>query len=338
MKYISQLINAPWEDPGIIVSFSSKNENLLFDCGDIVKIGVGAAIRTSRVFVTHTHIDHFIGFDYLLRMNLRENKELKLYGPAGLAAQIAHRLQGYSWNLTEDSRYTISCCDLPLSPDSAEPIRYYAFPAAGRFREDVSLRREIASPPGELYLEDGALLRFAPVVHGLDCLCYSLTEPPEARLREEELKSSGLPPGPWIKELLSIYSLHESGERLLQIGDKQIPAASLRSLIKYPKQGKIAYVTDTVFNRQSVKSARFVGQDADVLWCEACYLHNELEKAKTNLHMTARQAGRLAKELNAGELRLFHYSRRYKDSLRPHIEEAKENFANTVVPPSLSEF
>lgn len=328
MRYDACLINQPWEDPGLLVQINRSREYWLFDCGDLRNLGAGLLCGVTHIFITHTHIDHFIGFDTVMRMNLNESKELKIYGPPGLASNVGARLQGYGWNLTENSRFSIKCFEL-----YDDKVVSFVFRARSKFAEDAEERHSFAITSREVRLEDGTLLRFAPAVHGITCLCYSITEPLQARIDKEKLKRSGLPAGPWIGELAGICSGTMDGPRTLKVGSEERTADSLRSLIYCPKPARCAYITDTVFNRTSMESMRWVGQGADVLWCEACYRHKDLEKAKTNLHMTSRQAGRIAKELEAERLYMFHYSRRYRGELWPHIQEARENFANTAPPP-----
>ena len=331
MKYTCTLINQPWEDPGVLVRVNDTREYWLFDCGDLRNLSVGTMIDTTRVFVTHSHIDHFIGFDNLMRMNLRESKELVFFGPVGLAAQIGCRLQGYSWNLTEDSNFSIKCCELEDTQ-----VVSYLFRASNKFVEDIDDRRAHPLTHPELRLGDGTMLRFAPVVHGVPCLCYSITEPLQARIKKEEFAKSGLPSGAWIGQLLKICSGQISEPHDIKVGDEVKTIDALRPLVYYPKPNRYAYVTDTVFNRDSMSSIHWVGQGADELWCEACYRHSEREKAVQNFHLTARQAGRIAKELQVDNLYMFHYSRRYRGELWPHIKEARENFEQTNIPPMTS--
>lgn len=330
MRYNCWLVNQPWEDPALLMQINDSREYWLFDCGELYQVSVGHLMDTTKVFVTHTHVDHFIGFDRLLRMNLREAKELQFYGPPGIAAQVGSRLQGYSWNLTDDSEFVIKCCELEETK-----VVSYLFRASNRFVEDIDDRRAHPLTHPELRLEDGSMLRFAPVVHGVECLCYSLTEPLQARLKKEEFKRSGLPAGPWIAQLLKICSGQVTEPPYLEVCGMRKGIEELRPLVFYPKPGRCAYVTDTVFNRESMASMHWVAQGADVLWSEACFRHAQRDKAVANFHLTARQVGRIAKELEVGELHLFHYSRRYRGELWPHIREAQENFPHTTPPPQL---
>src|SRR5256714_7254212 len=52
-------------------------------------------------FVSHTHMDHFIGFDRLLRVALGRGKTLRLFGPPGLITNVTGKLRGYTWNLVD---------------------------------------------------------------------------------------------------------------------------------------------------------------------------------------------------------------------------------------------
>lgn len=47
-------------------------------------------------------MDHFFGFDRLLRICLGRNTSLRFYGPPGFSAQVAHKLAAYTWNLVEN--------------------------------------------------------------------------------------------------------------------------------------------------------------------------------------------------------------------------------------------
>jgi ribonuclease Z len=48
------------------------------------------------VFVSHAHMDHFAGFDRLLRVTLGRDKSIALFGPAGFIDRVEHKLAGYT--------------------------------------------------------------------------------------------------------------------------------------------------------------------------------------------------------------------------------------------------
>ena len=64
------------------------------------------------VFVSHAHMDHFMGFDQLLRLFLARDATLRLYGPEGIADCVAGKLAGYTWNLTDDYAFAVDVTEI----------------------------------------------------------------------------------------------------------------------------------------------------------------------------------------------------------------------------------
>lgn len=96
------LVNGPFGDPGLYVEFLFERRALLFDLGDLHALPARKLLRVSHVFVSHTHMDHFTGFDQLLRICLGRGKRLTLFGPPGFIEQVQHKLAAYTWNLVQN--------------------------------------------------------------------------------------------------------------------------------------------------------------------------------------------------------------------------------------------
>ena len=64
------LVNDPFGDPLLYVDLHDEQRALLFDLGDLAVLPPRKLLRISHIFVTHTHMDHFAGFDQLLRVVL----------------------------------------------------------------------------------------------------------------------------------------------------------------------------------------------------------------------------------------------------------------------------
>ena len=97
-----RLINDPFSDPGLFIPCLFERRALLFDLGDLSNLSARDLLKVSHVFVTHTHMDHFIGFDTLLRLLLGRDKEIHIFGPSSFMKKVEAKLSAYTWNLIEN--------------------------------------------------------------------------------------------------------------------------------------------------------------------------------------------------------------------------------------------
>jgi ribonuclease Z len=89
---------------------------------------------------------------------------------------------------------------------------------------------------------------------------------------------------------------------------------------------KYAYASDTLYNTHIVKQV----SEVDVLYHEATFLHEKLERAQETMHTTALQAGMVAQQAGVKKLLIGHFSSRY-DDLTPLLTEAQSQFKHTEI-------
>ena len=70
---------------------------------------------------------------------------------------------------------------------------------------------------------------------------------------------------------------------------------------------------------------------ADVFFCEAPFLEEDLEQAARRYHLTARQAGALGRAAGVRRLQVFHFSPRYEGRYGEIVAEAQAEFAGLEV-------
>ena len=87
---------------------------------------------------------------------------------------------------------------------------------------------------------------------------------------------------------------------------------------------KISFVYDTSFNK---KVTSFV-KNSNLLICEATFDSELEDMAKEKKHLTAGQAGKIAKESNSEKLILTHISERYSKDVSKLLKDAKKFFKN----------
>jgi len=86
-----------------------------------------------------------------------------------------------------------------------------------------------------------------------------------------------------------------------------------------------AYVVDTSYHAQNAARIIDLSREADTLFIEAVFLDEDREIAAQKHHLTAAQAGSLARRAGVNRVVPFHFSPRYRDRedrLRREVEDA----------------
>jgi ribonuclease Z len=319
-----RLINGPFDDPGLYIDFRHGRRAILFDLGDLAALPSREIMRVSHVFVSHTHIDHFAGFDRLLRVCLHRPGTLRLIGPSGFIDRVEHRLQGFTWNLIGETSVDFQ---LHVSEFHDPRIaRSAVFQARQVFKRQDT---EPADPGDGLVLsEDDFRIESAALDHGIPSLAFGLRETIRVNVRRGALESLGLPKGPWLSEAkrLARAGIREAELDVPGVGMVPLKAIVDQLFIIGPGQA-LAYVTDTAGTQDNKAKIAWLAREADQLFIEAVFLDRDRALAEASLHLTARQAGQLARAAAVKRLTVFHHSARYleePDALRREAFSAFE--------------
>jgi ribonuclease Z len=120
-----------------------------------------------------------------------------------------------------------------------------------------------------------------------------------------------------------MMSLKNGEDAVLENG-KVIPNNLLT--IGRKKSRSYAFCSDTRYDDRVVAAVKKV----DLLYHEATFMNDLLERAKQTYHTTAIEAGRVARLAKVKKLIIGHFSVRYTD-LSPLLEEARKEFPNTFL-------
>jgi ribonuclease Z len=326
-----ELVNGPFGDPGLFVDFKFDKRALLLDLGDISALPPKKILRISDVFVSHTHMDHFFGFDRLLRIHLGRDKHIRLYGPPGFAAQVAHKLAAYTWNLVESypGDFAVDIWEV----DTEWQARGTRMRCHTRFAPEPLAPRQLHD--GVLLDEPAFRVRAAFLDHGTACLGFAIEEKSHINVWKNRLAGLGLAVGAWLKELKDAVTRDapdgtpvrarwrdDDGEH-----ERILPLGQLKTEILQLVPGeKICYVTDVAFHQDNVQRITALAAGAAQLFIECVFLDQDVDHAQRKQHLTARQAGQIARAAGARLVIPFHFSPRYAgrdEELRHELEAAR---------------
>ena len=328
----ARLINDPFYDPALFIRFLYQGRAILFDLGDISKLSTRDILKITHVFVTHTHMDHFVGFDILLRIFLGRDKKLYLFGPEGFLRNIEGKLSGYTWNLVSEYVTDFRIIANEIHEDK---IVTRVYPCNQKF----SPANEIILPFNEILLKESAFFIKAIVLdHCIPCLAFSIIENFHVNINKEKLKMLNLPVGPWLNRFkIAVYEnkdaemdfLVQWEERGKVIKEERISFQKLVKEIAIITPGqKITYVTDVIGNAENIKKIIEFSEKSDVLFIEAPFLERDKELAKKKSHLTAKQAGMIARLAKVKRFVIFHFSPRYYGNPEELKKEAMAEFIN----------
>jgi ribonuclease Z len=322
----TRLLNGQTGDPALFVALRWQGRALLVDLGRIDRTPAGVLLPIEAVFVSHTHMDHFMGFDQLLRLFLARETTLRLYGPEGIADCVAGKLAGYTWNLTDEYGFVLEVTEI-----GADEMTSWRFPARRRFA------REPLGPPrpftGVVVADPVFTVEAARLDHRITSLAWAVSERMHLNVRPDALAAAGLQPGPWLNALKQAVRAAAPDDTPIEVArGVRRPLREVRDAFLTVTPGqKIAYVVDALFSPSNAAAVVRLAAGADVFFCEAPFLEEDLEQAARRYHLTARQAGALARAAGAQRLQVFHFSPRYEGRYGDILAEAQAEFAGHEV-------
>src|SRR4030042_1553934 len=322
-----RLINSPWDDPGLFIAFPYERRAILLDLGDLGNLTASDLLKVTHVFVTHAHMDHFSGFDQLLRVFLGREKESELFGPAEFFDRVEGKLAGYTWNLVEEYQYQLKLRVTEVRGDKMIRKRYKC---QDRFRP--RREAEVQSFRGVLLKEPFFRVEAAVLDHRIPCLGLSFVESFSVNILKERLKELELPTGPWLTRFKkALYAgvnpesaftvTWEEGERIVR-QQPFVLGELAKSIATISPGRKICYITDIVGSAENLEKAVLLAKESDHLFMEAGFLEKDRETAKRKYHLTAREAGLGGRRARVKQFTLLHFSPRYSGQEEAFLKEA----------------
>jgi ribonuclease Z len=322
-----RLVNDPFNDPGVYLDFRFGRRAILFDLGDVSPLSPRELLRVSHVFVSHTHVDHIAGFDRLFRLCLHRPSPLSLIGPLGFADQIEHRIRSFTWNLLDEN--SVDFCLRTMDYDGSHIVKAVEFRAREAFA-----RRHVQAPnfpEGVAWAEADFAIEAAALDHGIPSLAFALKEVIQVNVWRGALADMGLPPGPWLNEAKRAIRRGQPDDHPIMISNQEtISLGELKHRALRVAPGQIvAYVTDAAPHAENRDKILRLADGADQLFIEAVFLEKDRQLAEASCHLTAWEAGALARKANVRRVTPFHHSARYLGEPDVLRQEMFDSFRNS---------
>ncbi|MBN1829284.1 MAG: ribonuclease Z [Deltaproteobacteria bacterium] len=321
--FTARLVNDPFADPLLYVRFGHRREAFLFDLGDLRRLTPREILAVSRIFVSHTHMDHFIGFDQFLRVCLGRNRRVSLYGPSGFIENVESKFGGYTWNLLKN--YTNDFV-LEIFELAETKIRFQSYGCRTAFAPGAGGE---APFNGVIVDNDRFSVRTAILDHKTPSLAFALEEKKRINIKGNVLREMGLPAGRWLSDLKTALAAGYSDDVLLTAAGKDSAGAPVErqvrlgearnSIVQISEGRKIVYVADALYSDGNVGKIIDLAGRATELFIEAHFLEKDRDLAREKHHLTAWQAGDIARRAGAEAIKIFHFSPKYKS--RGHLLE-----------------
>lgn len=318
-----RLVNGRFGDPALFVERLHDRSALLFDLGDLTALSARDLLRVGHVFVSHMHMDHFIGFDALLRANVGRAKRIVFAGPPGLASAVGHKLAAYQWDLVGGyaDDLVLEVVEL-LAPDCARETR---FCLKQRFAAEPLVERAIAQ--GRIVEEESFTVHAAALEHHGVSVGYALSEPVHVNVWGNRVGERGLPLGAWLKRLKEAVRDGRPDDWSVVLPDGgSAPLGALRDLVTVEPGQKLAYVTDVRDHAANRAAIQDLCRGADLLFIEACFAAADRDKADARAHLTTRAAGEMGHAAGVRRVEPFHFSPRYDGREAELLREVEDAF------------
>jgi ribonuclease Z len=324
----ASLVNGRYGDPALYVETLFEKHAILFDLGDITALPPRKLHRIEHVFVSHTHIDHFIGFDHLLRVLVGREKTVHLCGPPGFVDRVRHKLQAYQWNLVD--RYLFDLVFVVTEIDAAVAASITRLRLKNAFAPEPLSRQPLTA--GVIHSESAFRVTIAVLEHRAPCLAFALQERAHVNIWKSRLAEHKLPVGPWLHELKRAVVENRPDDHLIKVPSTETtetvetPLGTLRALLTVSPGQKIGYVTDAADTPSNRKTIIDLVGGADLLYIEAAFAEADVALAAERAHLTTKAAGEIARAAGVRRVEPFHFSPRYEGEEERMVAEVMAAF------------
>lgn len=315
-----RLVNGSTGDPVLYLDYPGADNALLFDGGENHALTTQQLADLEAVFVTHHHVDHFIGLDRIIRANIDRDKTLHIFGPVNTIQKVYDRIRSYEYPFFPFQKIAVQVHELDGGVERTAILE-----CTKRFPPPQVTERPWTGPV--CYENDSLCVEAVAVDHTVPCLAFALAEKPGHHPDPDRLAAGALRPGGWVAEALRLLRTNADPATELDIqGGRFRLAALAEAYFAHSPGARVAYIIDTLFTDAVRPQLVKLAKGAWRLYCDSFYARKEAKSAAQHRHMMAHQAAELATAAKVEQLVLIHFSQRYAGRYEVLLDEAREGF------------
>lgn len=286
------------EDICILVKMANHPWNYICECGDAMDLTVKEVQNANAVFISHTHIDHFVNFDAIIRHQIGIQRKVVVCGPKGIARQVQSKILGYTWNLINADAITYEIREVVAD----NKIKVF------QIQPPLWEIQELGEQENNLLFEEkdfqvtGVLLD-----HKIPTLAYKFKQSDTVKI---DIANSGFKGGKWVKDLKEAFEAKDDLKEI-EVEGKVYSSKDLFHLLHVQKGNQVGIIMDHAASPENHQRIIEHFGGADTVYIESFYQNEDQPQAEANFHSYAEKSGEIMRLANVKEAVPVHFSRRY---------------------------
>ncbi|WP_435262166.1 peptidase [Tenacibaculum sp. nBUS_03] len=304
------------EDISILIKPHNHPWNYICECGDASNLTVKEIQNTNAIFISHTHIDHFVNFDAIIRHQIGSQRRIVICGPKNIATQVQHRIKSYTWNLIE--KETIIYEIREMISDNEIHI-YEIEPPIWELKKTSIENNNI------LYQENSFTVTGVLLDHKTPSLSYKFKEKDTLKIN---LKNSSFKGGKWVNDLKNAF-LKKEKTIIINIEGNDYQSKDLFHLLYTQEGDSLGIIMDHAANFENHSKIKKHFFQSNKVYIECFYKNEDKEYAILNYHSYSEKSGEIMNISKINEAIPVHFSRKYNEQqIDEIISEFKTVFKN----------
>lgn len=298
------------EDISILVKKDNHPWNYLCECGDARDLTVKEVQNCKAVFISHTHIDHFVNFDSVIRHQIGIQRRIVICGPKHIAKQVESKLKSYTWNLIEKGSIIYEIRELI----SENEIRIF------EIEPPIWELKEIDVQKGnEIFKDKSFSVQAILLDHKIPTMAYKFIEEDSINI---DIAQSGYKGGKWVADLKTAF-INGKTEDVLMVENKAIKAQDQFHLLTVKKGHTLGIIMDHAAEPNNHSKIETHFNSCDTVFIESFYKEEDKDLADKNHHSYSKASARIMKTSKVKNPIPVHFSRKYSSE---EINELVEEF------------